>query len=99
MFDEKHYEEKVYENREYVDMSELKEEFLNTIRYSLEENFFQAQEFAEKEKEKLKEFFIREITRLELLMKKRVDCSILSPSCHKLNAKALVIQGFFVCLF
>ncbi|MBY0124392.1 dynamin family protein [Bacillus sp. S/N-304-OC-R1] len=72
-FDDEYYEKDVYETREYVNMSELKEEFLNPVRYSLEENFYQAQQYSENEKEKLKRYFISEIDRLELLMKKRVE--------------------------
>lgn len=71
--EDKYYEEDVYEDREYVDMTEMRDEFLAPVRFSLKENFDNAKSFAENEQEKLKKYFIQEINRLEALMKKRVQ--------------------------
>ncbi|MEH6942057.1 dynamin family protein [Bacillus sp. JJ722] len=71
--DDKYYEEDIYEDREYIDMTELREEFLVPVRLSLKENFDNAKSFAEDEQEKLKIHFIQEINRLEALMKERVQ--------------------------
>jgi predicted GTPase len=68
-----YYEKDIYETREYVDMSEMRDEFLAPVRYSLRENFDNAKDFAQKEQEKLKNYFVQEIDRLEELMKLRVQ--------------------------
>ena len=68
-------EKDIYEKREYVKLSEFLEGFLQSFRFSLEENFANAINHLEKEKEKakLKKYFISEINRLEKEMKKRVQ--------------------------
>lgn len=71
--DDKYYEQDVYETREYVDMTEIRDEFFVPVRFSLTENFNSAKDFAENEQKRLKRYFIQEIDRLEELMKKRVQ--------------------------
>ncbi len=72
-FEDSYIEEDVYEYREYVDLTKIREEFLAPIRFSLEENFNSAKDYAEREKNNLKAYFISEINQLEQLMKSRVQ--------------------------
>ncbi|OAO83175.1 putative GTPase [Anoxybacillus flavithermus] len=72
-FEDSYIEEDVYEYREYVDLTKIREEFLAPIRFSLEENFNSTKDYAEREKNNLKAYFISEINQLEQLMKSRVQ--------------------------
>lgn len=72
-FQSSHYEEDVYADVEYVEMSKIRDPFLEPVTSSLLENFENAQDFMKAELERLQEFFIQEIGRLDELMQVRVQ--------------------------
>ncbi|MED0656671.1 dynamin family protein [Anoxybacillus ayderensis] len=72
-FSPKYIEEDVYEKKEYVKLAEFVEDFLQSFRFSLEENFANAVEHLEQEKERLKHHVLSEIDKLEEVMKSRVQ--------------------------
>ncbi|GEN81835.1 hypothetical protein SLU01_01470 [Sporosarcina luteola] len=65
-------DEDVYGDVEYVNLQEVREEFLEPVVDSLRDNFANAQEFMKGELASLQTFFINEIDRLDEVMKKRV---------------------------
>lgn len=71
-FEPKYIEKDVYEKQEYVKLDEFVEDFLQSFRFSLEENFENALKHLEQEKERLKHYVLSEIDRLEEVMKSRV---------------------------
>lgn len=72
-FQSSYYEEDVYDDVEYVEMSKIRDSFLEPVTNSLLENFENAQDFMRTELERLQEFFIQEIERLDELMQVRVQ--------------------------
>lgn len=68
-----HYDVDVYEDVEYVEMSKIRDSFLEPVTMSLIENFDNAQDFMRIELERLQTFFIKEIERLDGLMHTRVQ--------------------------
>ncbi|MER2107070.1 MAG: dynamin family protein [Solibacillus sp.] len=71
-FQSSYYEENVYADVEYVEMSQIRDSFLEPVTNSLLDNFENAQDFMKGELERLQEFFIKEIERLDELMQIRV---------------------------
>ena len=69
----KYVERNIYEDVEYVDLGDVKEETLLPIEQLIEKNIQDAIKFTEQELAKLKQFFISEITRLEKIMQQRVN--------------------------
>jgi GTPase Era involved in 16S rRNA processing len=73
LFQPKEIKENIYGNVEYVDMEEVRDQFLIPIMASINENIQDAIEFTEDELTRLQSFFLSEIKRLDEVMKIRVQ--------------------------
>lgn len=82
----KYVEKNVYEDVEFVNLTEIGEEILKPIADGIKNNINGATIFTEKELVKLKVFFIAEIDRLEKIMQKRIN------EIHELADKTNVIE-------
>ena len=85
-FQESGHYKKVYENREMVDYSTVENEYLAPIIRSFMENLESAQQTAQEEAEHFKSFFLEELSKLEIALKKKVEES------EKLTQNQMSIQ-------
>lgn len=71
-FQSKTYEEDIYGDVDYVNMSDIRDSFLEPVTNSLLDNFENAADFMSGELKRLQNFFISEIDRLDEIMQERV---------------------------
>ncbi|UVI31962.1 dynamin family protein [Paenibacillus spongiae] len=68
----KGYYREIFEDREYVDGSKVFEEFLKPVRGSFYENIQKANDHMQVESERLKAFFLKELDKLESVIRQKV---------------------------
>ncbi|MCQ6558483.1 dynamin family protein [Paenibacillus mendelii] len=62
----------IFEDREYVDGAKVFEEFIKPVRGNFYENMKKAEEHMQEESDRLKTFFLKELDKLELVIRQKV---------------------------